>query len=124
MADEYEFVPYKDISELKRELEGVKDKKDISGRDIHGAVTKLTDTMNDMLGIFAGAAEQLKLEESEYESENRKHDAIIAKLEKLIDQNKTIAEGMLAIVDLVKEKFPENEKGGEIFTKDEEPSFA
>ena len=118
MAEDYEFVPYKDISDLKRELEGIKDRKEISTKDLHDAVRKLTDTMSNMLGVFAAAAEQMKLEEKEYEAENRKHETIISKLEKLIDQNKIIAEGMVAIVELVKEKFPQKE--GQMFKEDEE----
>ena len=110
MADDDSIVPYKDISDLKMELEGIKDKKEISAKDLHEAVRKLTDTMANMLGVFAAAAEQLKLEEKEYEAENKKHETIISKLDKLIDQNKTIAEGMVAIVELVKEKFPQKEE--------------
>ena len=123
MAEDHEFVPYKDISDLKRELEGIHGQKEISAKDLHDAVTKLTETMGNMLGVFAASAEQLKLEEKECESENRKHDTIISKLDKLIDQNKTIAEGMVAIVELVKEKFPQKE--GQMFKADEEePAFA
>ena len=105
MADEEEFVPYKDISELKRELEGMKGRKDIPAKDIHDAVQKLAQTMTDMLEIFGAATEQMKLEEREYESEARKHEMIISKLDKIIEQNRTIAEGMVAIVEMVKEKF-------------------
>lgn len=123
MAEDRDFVPYTDISELKKELEEMHGQKEISVKDLHDAVTKLTETMANMLGVFAASAEQLKLEEKEYESEKRKHDTIIAKLDKLIDQNKTIAEGMVAIVELVKEKFPK--KDGQISKADEEePAFA
>src|SRR3989344_2194158 len=122
MAEDHEFVPYKDISSLKRELEGINERKDISAKDLHEAVMNLTRTMDNMLCVFAASAEQLKLEEKEYEAENRKHETIIIKLDKLIDQNKTIAEGMVAIVELVKEKFPQKE--GQMFKADEEkPAF-
>ncbi len=123
MAEDYEFVPYKDISDLKRELEGIKDRKEISTKDLHEAVRKLTDTMNNMLEIFAAAAEQLKLEDKEYEAENRKHETIISKLDKLIDQNKTIAEGMLAVVELIKEKFHHKSEETMFKSDDEEPEF-
>ncbi len=123
MNEDYEFVPYKDISGLKGELESLKDKREISSKELHEAVRKLTDTMNNMLGVFAASAEQLKLEEKEYELESRKHEAIISKLDKLIDQNKTIAEGMVAIVDLVKEKFPQKEKEEPMFKADDTPVF-
>ena len=123
MAEDPEFAPYKDISDLKRELEVIKDRREVSTKDLHDAVRKLTDTMDNMLGVFAAAAEQLKLEDREYEAENRKHETIISKLDKLIDQNKIIAEGMVAIVELVKEKFPQKE--GQMFKADEpEPVFA
>ncbi|MBI4452617.1 hypothetical protein HY637_04250 [Candidatus Woesearchaeota archaeon] len=122
--DDYGIVPYKDISDLKRELEGIREKKDISAKDLHEAVRKLTEIMSNMLGVFAAAAEELKLDDKEYEAENKKHETIISKLDKLIDQNKTIAEGMVAIVELVKEKFPQKEKEQQFFKPDdEEPAF-
>src|SRR3989338_8358457 len=101
MADD-EFIPYKDISELRRELESIKDKKDVSTRDLYEAVNKLAAVMEDMLEVFGAAAEQLKLEEKEYEAETKKHDAIISRLDKLTDQNRTIAEGLVAMVEMVK----------------------
>ena len=103
MAEE-DLVAYKDISELKKELEGMKGRKEISSKELYDAVQKLAETMTGMLEVFGAAAEQMKLEEKEYESEARKHEMIISKLDKIIDQNKTIAEGMVAIVEMVKER--------------------
>lgn len=127
MAEEdYDLVPYKDISELKRELEGMKGRKDIPAADIYSAVQKLTQTITDMLGVFGAATEQMKLDEREYESEARKHEMIIAKLDKLIEQNRTIAEGMVAIVEMVKERIiaPAKEKEESMFRPQrEEPLF-
>ncbi|MBI2659339.1 hypothetical protein HYX05_04555, partial [Candidatus Woesearchaeota archaeon] len=56
---------------------------------------KLTQTITDMLEVFGAATEQMKLDEREYESEAKKHEMIITKLDKLIEQNRTIAEGMV-----------------------------
>ena len=110
MAEE-EFVPYKDISELKKELQGM-GRKDISNKELHEAVQKLTQTISGMLEVFGAAAEQMKLEEREYEMEARKHEKIASKLDKVIEQNRTIAEAMMGIVDMVKEKIvaPAKEK--------------
>lgn len=124
MAEEdSDLASYKDISELKRELEGVKIKKDVSNKELYDAVQRLTQTMSDVLDIFGAAAEQIKLEEKEYESEAKKHEAIISKLDKLIDQNKTIAEGMVAIVEIVREKpvAPAKEKEEFLFKPRPEP---
>jgi len=55
--------------------------------------------------------------------EAKKHEVIISKLDKLLDQNKTIAEGMVAIVEMVKKKLGESD--GTMFRKNEsqEPMF-
>ncbi len=120
MAEE-DLVAYKDISDLKRELEGMKGRKDISTKELYDAVQKLAQTMKDMLEVFGAAAEQMKLEEKEYESEARKHEMIISKLDKLIDQNKTIAEGMVAIVEMVKERIVAPAKEESLFRPRQEP---
>jgi len=104
MAEE-EFIPYKDISELNKELQGM-GRKDISNKELHEAVQRLTQTISGMLEVFGAAAEQMKLEEREYEMEARKHEMIASKLDKVIEQNRTIAEAMVGIVDMVKEKTP------------------
>lgn len=118
MAEEdFDESSYKDISELKKEFEAVKGKKDISAKELYDTMQQLTQTMKDMLEFFGAAAEQLKLEEKEYESDARRHETILSKLDKLIDQNKTIAEGMVAIVEMVKEKIvaPAKEKEATFF---------
>src|SRR3989338_3895365 len=102
MAEE-EFIPYKDISELNKELQGM-GRKDISNKELHEAVQRLTQTISGMLEVFGAAAEQMKLEEREYEMEARKHEMIASKLDKVIEQNRTIAEAMVGIVDMVKER--------------------
>ena len=125
MAEEdFDLVPYKDISELKRELEGMKGRKDIPANDIYNAVQKLAQTMTDMLEVFGAATEQMKMDEREYESEARKHEMIISKLDKLIEQNRTIAEGMVAIVEMVKERIiaPAKERE-ELFKPQKEESL-
>ena len=124
MAEE-DFIQYKDISELKKELEGMKGKKDISAKELSESVQKLAQTMADMLEVFGAAAEQMQLEEKEHESDARKHEMIISKLDKLIDQNKTIAEGMVAIVEMVKEKIvaPAKEKEESMFMQPKEQSL-
>lgn len=122
MAEE-DFIAYKDISDLKKELEGMKGRKDISAKELYDSVQKLSQTMTGMLEVFGSAAEQMKLEGKELESDARKHEMIISKLDKIIDQNKTIAEGMVAIVEMVKEKFvaPAKEREEYLFKPKQEP---
>ncbi|MBI4143318.1 hypothetical protein HY487_00375, partial [Candidatus Woesearchaeota archaeon] len=94
---------YKYISDIKKGLSAMKG-KDVSAKELHDEIQKLNTTINDMLEVFGAAAEQMKLEEQGYEASAKKHEMIVSKLDKIIDQNKTIAEGMVAIVDMVKEK--------------------
>ena len=124
MADDEEYLPYKDISELKKELVAMKGKKDISVKDLSDSVVKLSQIMSDMLEVFGAAAEQMKLEEKEYGAESKKHEMIISKLDKILDQNKTIAEGMVSLVELVGKKMtaPAKEKE-EMFRPKEETLF-
>ena len=110
------FISYKDISDLKKELETIQDRKDVSPKELYDAVNRLASTVSGILEVFGAAAEQMKLEDKGYEAEAKKQETIISKLDKLIDQNKTIAEGMVAIVELVKEKMGSSER--------EEVSFA
>ncbi|MBI2659594.1 hypothetical protein HYX07_00355 [Candidatus Woesearchaeota archaeon] len=95
---------YKDISDIRKGLDAMKGRKDISSKELYDAVQKLNTTITDMLEVFGAAAQQMKLEEQSYEASAKKHEMIVSKLDKIIDQNKTIAEGMVAIVDMVKEK--------------------
>ncbi len=101
---EEEFVSYKDISSLKNELEGMKNKKDVSVKELHDIVERLADTMGEMLEVFGAAAEQLKLEDREAAAEAKKHEVIISKLDRILEQNKTIAEGMVSIVEMIKQR--------------------
>ena len=120
--EEYGIVPYKDLSELKSQLEGIQGKKDVSTKDLHDAVVKLADAMGSMIDIFAAASEQLKLEEKEKEIDAKKSEIVAAKLDKLLDQNKTIAEGMVAVVEMVKERLGTKDDPG-FRQKDEEQMF-
>ena len=121
--DDYDLIQYKDISELKKELEGMKGRKDVSSKELYDGVQKLPQTISDMLEVFGAAAEQLKLEDKEREQEGKKHDAILYKLDKVLDQNKTIAEGMVSIVELVKKKLPlvQQEREAPMFKPKPEP---
>lgn len=111
MAETYDSFEYKDISELKKELEAIKGRKDVSNKELYEAVQKLAQAMNNIVEVFGAAAEQMKLEDKERDSEAKKHEMILSKLDRMTEQNKTLAEGMVAIVDMAKKNFaPAKEK--------------
>jgi hypothetical protein len=62
--------------------------------------------MNSMLGMFKTAADEMKLEEQEEKMFASQLQPILDKLDEIMEQNKVIAEGMVAIADIVKERLP------------------
>ena len=123
MADDgsYEIVPYKEIVELKKQIEKLKEGGgEAPSKQLLNSMNDLTRSMNGMLGLFKSATEELKLEEREGSSINKKLDPLLKKLDEVIDQNKVIAESMVTIVDEMKEmkeKHPEAPKKHEPMRK-------
>ena len=90
---------YKDISEVIGEAKLLKHSTSL--QELNNSILSLTKLLNDMLAMFKAASEQMGLEEKD--SQNI-HDSIISKLDEIIEQNKTIATGMVALAELAKER--------------------
>jgi hypothetical protein len=104
MADEdYEIVPQKEVKKLKDEIELLKgEQKNSPVGAIAGSLERLTDTLERLFEIFNIAAtdiEQQKIDEKSFEE---KIEPIIRKMNELEEQNRDIAEGILALADLIK----------------------
>ncbi|MFH1641644.1 MAG: hypothetical protein ABIC04_01965 [Nanoarchaeota archaeon] len=105
MADDesYEIMPYKEIVMLKKEIENIKKKAgDTSSTELINSMAKLTKSMDSMLQLFRTAAEEMKAEKSSEEKFADRLEPLVDKLAEVINQNKIIAEGMVAIADIVK----------------------
>ncbi len=101
--DSYEIMPYKEIVALKKELESLKKKSgNTSSQDLLNSMSKLTKSMDSMLQLFQTAAEEMKAEETTEEKFETKIKPLVNKIDEVIEQNKIIAEGMVAIADIVK----------------------
>ncbi len=92
----YEILPYAEIDKLKKDIEGMK-KKTASSEEILDAINRLAKTMESMLHLFENAAAEMRTEGE---------DSPGKKLDVLIDQNETIAEGLLGLVDMIKDIQP------------------
>lgn len=104
MVDEgygYEIVPHKEILDLKRQVEELKRKGTTSSEDLMNTMTSLTKSMEGMLNLFKAAAEEMKSEEKESDFVSKKLAPLVSKVEEVVRQNKTIAEGMLVLSDKV-----------------------
>ena len=102
--DSYEIMPYKEIIQLKKQIADLQEKTgDTSSKELLNSMAALTQSMNNMLQLFSSAAEEMKLEERAESELSQRVLPLIQKVDKLEEQNRTIAEGMVAIADMVKE---------------------
>jgi len=104
LDDDYEIIPHRQIADLKKQLSDLRSKQDSSSSsELVGSMSSLSKSMDSMLKLFTEAADELKLD-SKGEHELAHHlNPLNKKLDEIIDQNKTIAEGMVAIHDAVSE---------------------
>lgn len=89
----YEILPYAEIDKLKKEIEDLK-KKSASSEEVLDAVNRQTKIIESMLNLFESAAAGMKKEDEGH---------LGKKLNKVIDQNETIAESILSLVDMINE---------------------
>src|SRR3989338_5279375 len=100
----YEIMPYKEIVALKKQIEELRQRTgDTDSRQLLVSMANLTKSMSNMLQLFKTAAEEMKLEQREEEAIGKKIGPLVEKVNELGEQNKTIAEGMVAIADMVRE---------------------
>ena len=95
--EDYEIISQKDIGKLKDEIKELREGK------TSDSANNVIKRLDEMIEIFKTASASLK-DESPI---NERIDEISQKLETLLDQNQKIAEGILAIADLINEKNPE-----------------
>ena len=100
----YEMMSHKEIVELRKQVQELKSKgSDAGSKQLPDSINKLTEQMNSMMGLFKTAAEEMHLEEKDEHFVAKKIAPLIDKLDEIIEQNKTIAEGMVAVADMIKE---------------------
>jgi len=99
--ESYELAPHGDIIEVKKSLDELKIKIDkSSSTQLLDSMSYLTKSMDTMLKLFRDAAEETNIPEDNLVNE---------KLDKILEQNRIIADGMVAISGMVKD-FTEKQK--------------
>lgn len=89
----YEILPYAEIDDLRSEVNKVK-KDNSSSDEVLDAVKRLTTIMENMLLLFQGAAKGMK---------EKKDNSIEKKMNDVLDQQETLAQSLVSLVELVKE---------------------
>tara|TARA_Y100000310_G_scaffold342895_1_gene448121 strand:- start:7651 stop:8199 length:549 start_codon:yes stop_codon:yes gene_type:complete len=111
---EYEIVPHREIIGLKNELQNLKGGSKDSTISFHASMDNLQLSMNSLIDIFREASRSMKTDEDHQGEVLQKIDDVTQKLADVMSQNEKIAEGIVAVADMVKELkgSPKHEVGG------------
>lgn len=100
--EDYELLPHKEIEELKSELQRLKEFEFAPSKKMQVSLVEVNQKLDRLIAVFDEALHAVKLEEGGL-SWNERIKPLVEKLNKILDQNASIAEGMVAIADMVKE---------------------
>ena len=103
MKDEYKLVPKKEVEDLRKALmhRKVKTKEPISSKGLKESMDNLSDSINELVNLFTVAKDMGQkgtFEESKQQA--------TAEMQSLVEQNKAIAKGILAITEMLSEHLP------------------
>ncbi len=111
MKGEHKLVPKEEITELKKEVKELKKdllqkkpaaKESVSTKGLKESMDNLSESINELVNLFTvakGMEQQGAFEESKPQT--------TAEMQSLVEQNKAIAKGILAITQMLKEYLPQ-----------------
>ncbi|MBW3020702.1 hypothetical protein KY334_05375 [Candidatus Woesearchaeota archaeon] len=112
--DNYELMPLDEIKRLKDEISELKKEKHYAPSFVVArSLERLANSLEGLFKIFEVAATDIEQDTTSKLSFEERISPIIAKLDRLESQNKDIAEGMLALADIVK-KLDESRSGAKV----------
>ncbi len=97
-------MPHEKIEALRSELARLKGERVHS--DPSEAMLRLTETLEHFTELLQGAINEMKLEEREEELIATELRPLHDKIEQLLDQNQKIAQGIVAIADMLSRELP------------------
>ena len=106
MAEDYALTSMSEVRKLQKELEELKKNplgSTASGKGFMESLDNVSGSLENMMELFREASEQMKLEEREEQILAKKIGPILDKLDAIEDQNKKIAQGIVAVADMVEE---------------------
>tara|TARA_Y100000310_G_scaffold144031_1_gene143367 strand:- start:6605 stop:7144 length:540 start_codon:yes stop_codon:yes gene_type:complete len=103
MRDDYELLPQRDIVKLKRELDELK-RNELSSKVSDEDIKQLNNNLRELIEIIRVSSNEMKFEETDLYSQ--KLSLVNKKLDKLMYENKEIAEGIVVVADLIKKAAP------------------
>ena len=104
--EDYDLMPHRELMNLKRQVDEIKQNPIVnapSGKDLMNSVNDLNKSVGGLLELFKSATDEMRLEDKDQDLAVRKIDPILDKLDKVIEQNKLIAEGLVSISDMIED---------------------
>jgi len=99
----YELTPHRELAELKQQIQELKSRVDkASPKELINSMNALAKSMDSMLKLFTQAVEELKYEDREGSLSDGKGN-INEKLDEIIGQNKVLADGMVAVSEMIED---------------------
>ncbi len=101
--EEYEIMPHSKLDKLKEDVEELKKGP---SKEMHESMNDLKGSIDKMIDLFRVAAEEMKTERIQEEGVEKRLGPVLQKLDKIAQQQNQLANGMVAIADMIKEHFP------------------
>ncbi len=102
IEEEYELLPHKEIIELREELRKVRSLPSGAGKHAEASYEVLTSKMDRLVDIFEEAEKTVSVEEGAATWKD-KMAPFVEKMNKILEQNSEIAEGIVALADIMNE---------------------
>lgn len=101
-GEEYEILPQSEVKGLRDELKKARQFDIAPSKELHVSINELNAKLDKLISIFDEASHDLKVEEGGL-TFHEKMRPLLEKMNKILEQNAEIAEGIVAIADIVKE---------------------
>jgi len=103
-GDDYEIVSHKEIIDLKKQIDNLKSTKkgDVSNKSLKLSIETLNKNLELMIDLFREANKMMRADEKEALLVTDSMSPLMGKIDKLLEQNQTVAKGILTVADLVK----------------------
>jgi hypothetical protein len=102
-TEEYELLPHREIEDLKEELRKLKEFEITPTKKLRISLLELNTKLDKLLKIFDEARHEIRSEEIGL-GFKEKMKPLVEKMDKMLEQQADIAEGMVALADIVKGK--------------------
>lgn len=93
------------FGDIERDLDVLKRSKSVSvsSDELQTSIDSLSRNIEQMMKVFKLAVDEIKLEEHDEDTVSKRLEPIMAKLNELTQQNEKIADGVVAVADMLKE---------------------